>query len=235
MTKLKLLIPLALLLLLFNACGVITKARYGNGLKLNLEFGRLAKNHPTITQKISHKKQTICPVKLLHKDSQYLVFNSNLFSSKNLTMKQSEKTLDYPSNICPDSNNTLPSSYKKSSLLKALIFQTKLDRPGKVETSSKLPIEPNTKWAAVLFYGAIITNAIILSLGIKVASIVFLPIAIAYVLGFILAVVGLRRIHDSGNAFRGKKLAKSIVIIFLSIMAYFLLVMGILALFFDKL
>lgn len=59
------------LLLLFSSCGVITKARYGNGFKLNIETGLFSKDNKLHQPKLSktYVKKSIQKQDFLSKDS----------------------------------------------------------------------------------------------------------------------------------------------------------------------
>jgi hypothetical protein len=222
--KLKLFLFVILVLpLFFSSCGVITKARYGNGFKLNIESGWFARNDPKPDRRQSIKTIKNRKEKSLKVDSITKLDKPSILNSE--CLKDSASNLRF-SLLFKD--NLIKTKFIQKSHSKKL---KKVVQPRSSAKSTNRQIDPTILWAAILFYGSIAANAIILSTGISVASIVFLPIAISYVLGFILALIGLRSMQGYNNSYSGKFLAISIIALFSFFLVYFLVAIAVFALF----
>lgn len=224
MTKLKLLIPLALLLLLFNACGVITKARYGNGLKLNIESNLFARKDQSPPKLVVPKKKN------KPKSSNKLLDSTRLLPELN----------DVAIAFLPDSTlgttalNHTAQTHKQHSRSRHHVLKSAF-KDGKKSIfyytssrSEKRKTEPTLAAGAWLFFGSIVANAFIVYSTLTFPTWVFLLLFLAFFTGMILACIGLHKIKKSQNAYKGKALAISIIVLFLLSLISFLLILSIL-------
>lgn len=227
MIQLKILLPTsALLILVFSSCGIITKARYGNGFKLNIESGLFAKkdqSSPKISAAKKRSKSPEMPPFKATSSFDFVAVDSIKQNTMNVTLIQSHTTqitqFENPVKLLKKE----PKRQFKQFLKPAKTFSTKND--------TRI-LEPNVTLAAVLFYGSIIANALILSGSALVPPIVFAVLGIAYLLGLVFAFIGLRNIRQSAEQYKGKRLAKSIVIVFFAFLLYFIIALAVFALMF---
>lgn len=192
--------------LTLSSCGIITKARYGNGLKLNLEFG---KDHE---KKLSKKSVKVKKMKLMKQDTSLLLTfaeNTHLNEPDEAsiihTVGQNETR---SSHQLSENNKTISHNHSSTHWNKTKPVLKKI----KTDAKSKAPIEPNSKAAGYLFYGSLALTAILSILNIAV-PIISIILFLAWLLGFILAIVGLKKIKQSGDKFRGYGLDISIIVI----------------------
>jgi hypothetical protein len=224
--KLKLLLPTAVLMLLFlSSCGVITKARYGNGFKLNIESNLFARKDQTENKTITTKKKRIKSSLKTHSDT--AVYSP-------VTSIASAEPIPPPAFNAPSINSELNlSATKKSSLKKVRELVRKQVAKITKPIEPKRTLEPNTEIAAWLFYGAIVLNAALVYSSLAIPGFIFTLLGIASLVGVILAFVGLRKIKLSGNTYRGYGIALSIIILFLLSLIYFVAVLALLFLLFP--
>lgn len=224
MTKLKLLIPLALLILLFNACGVITKARYGNGLKLNIESNLFARKDQASTKHVVPKKKS------------KLKFSNNLLDSA----KSMPELNDVATAFLSDSalgttafNYTAQAHKQRGRSTQHVLKSAFKDGKKSIfsftsSTSEKRKTEPTLAAGAWLFFGSIVANAYIVYSTLTFPTWAFLVLFLAFFTGMILACIGLHNIKKSQNTYKGKALAISIIVLFLLSLISFLLILSIL-------
>jgi hypothetical protein len=187
------------LAILLSSCSVLTKTRYGNGIKLNLEWGLFSKqkadsaylkkhhtpreNRPTGAAPIDDHTDILKPEQMRN------IPSDSLFSSTIINVPQQQGIAN------PD--------FTKTAISQQQIKEIKGNSTEPEPTITKAPFEKNAKIAGWLFYGGIITLAI----GIGI---------IAMLVGFIYAIRALKKIKEEekkGNHLRGKGLALSIIII----------------------
>ena len=212
MKTLKTLSAIAVVAILFSSCGVVTKARYGNGLKLNL--GERWAKTKTKADKPENRKQA--RKKLLFRpaepepiaDEGNTALNSGKAAEAHTTAPGTEALKQNPRKT--DVRKTPEASDKPSDRQ----VQNGADNAAR-------PMEPNVKIASVLFYGSLIFyflyNGII---GATLISILGLCILIA----FILAWIGLSNIKQSFGGYAGKGMAISIIVLFILMLTYVLIV-----------
>ena len=200
------LVMIAFIIIGFSHCGVISKTRYGNGFKLNLEFGQKAKQidsnyFKSITARKALRKQKlkekISPTTAKSEVSQEKLPNESLYNAP--TLSHDSIQLDLGSNnlplinYCPEDHLKHPLGTSKPAV--------------KHKEDSKIEYEKNAKAAGFVFYG----------------SLLFIPILgplalVGMLVGFILAITALKRIKEAqkneNKKLKGKGLATSIIILF---------------------
>jgi hypothetical protein len=182
-------------LLLLQSCGIITKTRYGNGLKLNLG------------NRLENEKQ----------QSNYSFSKSKLKPQLKLTnYKHNSIPLEYtnPISSIQDFTKIKSKSFKTNSALKQPISVLKDIKMHKNFKSIEPPkikkkVEPHTKIGGILFYASI--------LGLIVLS--YLPVfmlvnllVLALLAGIVLTLIGKKVLKKNPNQFRGKGLMWSVLI-----------------------
>jgi hypothetical protein len=211
MKTLKTLSAIAVMAILFSSCGVVTKARYGNGLKLNLGE-RWAKtetpeNKGPQTKKAA-KKWLLRPVEpepIAEEGPaalQSLKSAANQAPGANTSVhKQSAQKTD------PDKTPETPETPSDRQV------QNGADNAAR-------PMEPNVKIASVLFYGPMIIFLLYSGIiGAALSSILGLCLLIA----FVLAWIGLSNIKQSFGGYAGKGMAISIIVLFILMVTYVLI------------
>lgn len=202
-------------LVLLNSCGIITKTRYGNGLKLNLG------------ERFRKEQGQAGTVRERKKPERRLVFKP----------VSEEETLSAPQHApekavmaaTPSKTVKKLQNFGKAGSIRH--HDTRVSAPEKTISKTaqgvqnyRPPIEPNVKIGAILFYGGILTNIFLSGVSSAVAANVLgIIVSIAILLGFILSWIGLSNIRDSGGAFRGKGIAISVIILFILGLIYILL------------
>ena len=179
--------------LLLSSCGVLTQTRYGNGIKLNLEWGLFSKQKvDSAYLKKYHKPRE-------NRTSTAATIEDHTHILKPEKMQSIPKDFLFPSNIIEaPKQQCIANGFTKKEFTPKPIkeftrdsVQHASDKKGKYEKHAVL--------AAVFFWGGIF-------------SIVGFPLSIV---GFILAIISLRNIKrekKKGNHLRGKGLALSVII-----------------------
>jgi hypothetical protein len=197
--------PLFLLLtiVLFCSCGVITKARYGNGLKINLETRLFSKHTNTDQSKKTTFKSKRKPTQMNEKiDS--VIFVAEEFHIEEPETNTLQNISESPVTVESQIEKTKDKTSIKSKLLdlKKEISLKKLLNPivkKQVENDGYRPYERNAKWGAILFFGGLI---------IPYCGILIIP-------GFVLSIIALGNIRRSNFAYRGYGLAVSVIVLFI--------------------
>ena len=211
MKTLKTLSAIATMAILFSSCGVVTKARYGNGLKLNLGE-RWAKtetpeNKGPQTKKAA-KKWLLRPVE------------PEPIADEGNTALNSSKAAE--AEATSPNTAALKQNPRKTDVRKT---PEAIDKPSDRQVqngadNAARPMEPNVKIASVLFYGPMILfflyNGVI---GAALSSILGLCLLIA----FVLAWIGLSNIKQSFGGYAGKGMAISIIVLFILMVTYVLI------------
>lgn len=223
----KLLLFISVILLL-SSCGVITKARYGNGLKLNIESNLFARKDKSETPKTPAKKK-----KTLPHISDAPVATSPII----ITDSSSLTTIIHSGSTSENTNKNSTLIEQKKSIKKApakLKGISKVLHPLKkyVDDKKNRKIEPNTELAAWLFYGSLVLNFAFIYSGLVIPGIVSTLLSIATIVGVVLAFVGLRKIKLSGNEYRGYGIDISIIVLFFLAVLYLMLMIALLIAFF---
>jgi len=209
-------IPLLFIVLVtLSSCGVISKARYGNGLKINLDFGKDTEKNVVAKNSKAKKKSTVKIQNTQNQVEETTVFSTEIAS----TISPFTNTENETSNSISTLNQfpkkpILEKIEKKKAILKTYL------KPNQVKLSNDdRPMERNAKWAAILFYGGMI-------LALVIPIIPFL-MSIA---GLLLASFSLGVIKTSNYAYRGYGLARSVLVVFFaSILLTLLLVAALFA------
>lgn len=221
--ELKLLLSITVILLL-SSCGVITKARYGNGLKLNIESNLFARKDKSETPKTPAKKKKMVPqvtdvpvaaVPTISIDSN--VLNSSIQSGASTEIPNTHSALIDKKKF----QKKVPA--KSKGISKVLNPIKKL-----VDDKKNKKIEPNTEIAAWLFYGSLVLNFALIYSGLAIPGIISTLLSIATIVGVVLAFVGLRKIKLSGNEYRGYGIDISIIVLFFLSILYLMFVIALL-------
>ena len=195
------------LLILLNSCGVITKTRYGNGFKLNIESNLFSKGDDKKTPK---SKKTVKTKDEVGKNDVKIGTNKI----------ETNDAIDF--NDAPSEREIVqkPISISSRNLLKKCKSEVELNEKihvsspeEKSQNAERKPIEPNTEIAGWLFYGSIAVSLAIAFAGIYIPFLSTI-LGIMTLVGFILALVGLRKIRLSGDKYSGYGLAVSIIAIY---------------------
>lgn len=207
-------------IMLLSSCGILTRTRYGNGLKLNLGSG-LKKEQPSTASVKKEKKTAKLQFRPVFEESipdqVSDTFKTEAAGTSGL-MKQNEKSKP----------RKLPVA--KGSRFEKYLAKSQKHREKEAETMSpgvrdyRAPMEPNVKIGAILFYGSLIGSYLI-QVTSDIATVLGPLMGLAMLIGFILAWIGLSNIRDSGGAYRGKGVAISIIVLFILGILYILLVL----------
>ena len=199
---------LFIVLVTLSSCGVISKARYGNGLKINLDFGKDTEKNLVAKNSKAKKKSTVKIQNTQNQVVETTVFSTEIAS----TISPFTNTENETSNSISTLNQfpkkpILEKIEKKKGIIKSYL------KPNQVKLSNDdRPMERNAKWAAILFYGGMILALVI----------PILPFLMS-VLGILLASFSLGVIKTSNYAYRGYGLARSVLIVFFAAFLLFLL------------
>lgn len=180
-----------------SSCGVLSRARYGNGWKLNIESNLFARSAPKAAKKNPVRK---------YRDSgteTHMVFHPH----KQPLVHASAEAGEGPEMVIPEKASLAKvKRHRKWDVMPAMDSRLVKYPDASRNNDYYVPVEPTVRMAAYLFYGGIIAS--------------FIPYInfIAYLAmtaGFILAIIGLRNLKLSDYAYRGYGLALSIVILYL--------------------
>lgn len=213
MKTFKTLSAIAAVAILFSSCGVVTKARYGNGLKLNLGE-RWAKTE-TKADKPENRKQARKKLLFRPAEPEPIADESNTA----LNSSKAAETLVSDANTAALKQNPIKTDVRKT--------PEALDKPSDRQVQSGAdnaarPMEPNVKIASVLFYGPMIIFLLYSGIiGAALSSILGLCMLIA----FVLAWIGLSNIKQSFGGYAGKGMAISIIVLFILMVTYVLIVL----------
>jgi hypothetical protein len=208
---------------LLSSCGVITKTRYGNGLKLNLGLN-VFRNEKSIKADRESKR----PGKVLN----------GAFRREKVEIPASA-TVIFTESPVPEalSSPGLQSKARVPAVIRnkyrEIRKQLKKGSSPNTGNNNGMPLEPNTLAAGILFYGGLIGYIVMTYNLFIVPPLMPTLCSIAMLVGFILAIVGLRKIRNS-DEYSGYGLAISILVVaglivlaFLAIIAFFILFFGV--------
>jgi hypothetical protein len=202
---------LFVILITLSSCGVISKARYGNGLKINLDFGKKSEKNIALKNSKEKKKPTVKIQNIQNQVEETTDFSTEIASSispfNNIENETSYSNLTL--NQIPK-KPLLDKIEKKKAILKSYL---KPNQP-KLKNDER-PYERNAMWGGILFYGG-------LFLGL------FIPfISIVMVLpGLLLSSYSLGVIKTSGYAYRGYGMALSVLVVYFALMIIGLLLLA---------
>lgn len=221
--ELKLLLSFTLILLL-SSCGVITKARYGNGLKLNIESNLFARKDKSETPKTPAKKKKTLPYVSDVPVAKTTAIYADSFASETIILSGS-----IPANATNSSAMIGQKKFYKKTPVKLKGISKVLSPIKKYADDKKnRKIEPNTELAAWLFYGSLVLSFALAYSGLAIPGIITTLLSIATIVGVVLAFVGLRKIKLSGNEYRGYGIDISIIILFFLSVLYLMFVIALL-------
>ncbi len=185
------LISVVLCVTLLSSCGVITKSRYGNGVKIDMGNGLFAKKEKT--EELKAEKA----VKLGKANKEEPIANASpaIINAENMQ------------------KDTIENSFFKTQLVHFANKNIKIKPKYKVAKTHvvkksndyEVPVEPHAEIAAWLFYGGLV--------GLLIPFVNILA-GLAMIAGFVLAIIALVKISDSEYQLRGKGIAISIIIVF---------------------
>ena len=202
---------LLIVLVTLSSCGVISKARYGNGLKINLDFGK--DSEKKITTKHSKEKRKQTPIL---QQTQTPIEETTFLSSDIVTAITPFSNLEnkvYKSNFKINQIPKKPLLDKiknKKAILKSYL---KPNQP-KLNNDDR-PYERNAMWGGILFYLGLPLNLVL----------PLFPLILVFA-GLLLSTYSLGVIKTSGYAYRGFGMARSVIVVCLTVVAIFLLLIG---------
>lgn len=211
--KLKLLLPFVLIVIIMNSCGVITKARYGNGLKLNIEsnlFSKKSKSEIAAKEKKKTTAQTTnqTPVEKVAEE----VVNTDISDNEAKTISPDNST-HFDSEKEADILKILPGVEKSTrSRIAKEIDSTKSSSTKKNTKTPAREMEPLATAAGILYYGGIAGN-IIYSYSAFFIPVLSTLLFLAIMIGFILAIIAYSNIRRNGYEKKGAGLSLSIIIL----------------------
>lgn len=184
-------------LISISSCGIITKTRYGNGLKFNL----ISKS----------EKQLVFPAS---KRKNNALLNKPIITAENKTLKNellvSALELDHPAHL-PAIKMKQIGNFQKSSFIASQKIKTPVKINPKDSSSNykSRPIEPHVKAGGILFYGSIF--------GILLAGLLNLPfimsmLGISLFVGIVFSFIGKRFMKLRPDTYKGYGLMWSVLI-----------------------
>ncbi len=190
---------LFLIVIFFSSCGVITKARYGNGYKINLELNWLSKHK---NEEVVLKKRKIQKIKPLNSQQDTIESIIVLIEQKDSLI--TENKLFKPIEV---KNYSLNKQSTKKNIKKTESFGFNKQQ----KTISKNKVKPNQDPRPIAPY--------------LILALVFL--FLFPVVSIILATKSMRIIKDTNFAFKGYNLAVVIIVlsIFWMILALFYIIL----------
>lgn len=208
-------------ILFLSSCGVISRCRYGNGLKLNLEINVFEKdnNQPRKTRERSKPLQFKSEKTKTTEQTYGGGWNKQVFN------------LEHPLNSVLElkkvpgkgskSKGTAKTFVKKQlgeakQIIKMKAKKMLPDKPGK--HYSRRPLEPHIKIGAIVFYSALIFLIIVLLANLIEIFFIIIPVFGCLLFGFIMSLIGLHKIRNSHGKYYGIGLAKNIIFLFFLIM-----------------
>jgi hypothetical protein len=204
-------LPFLLIITIVSSCGVITKTRYGNGLKVNLENNLFSKKEKTIENKAEKA------VKYHNNSNNLIATNSSHINLDSATFLNNNEI--GAANL---ENDIVKNKTKNTAIILNKILEKTVPKAVNEEIAEIKPIEKHAKIAGWLFYGGLVGS--------------FIPYLnilafLACLIGFILAFVALAKIRESGDKYRGKGLAISIIVIYSILLLIFLAILTLFILF----
>ncbi len=207
-----------LIITFISSCGVITKTRYSNGLKIDVGNNLFAKKEKIIENKAvkAVKHQSNENTKITAKPANTILDTAHLNHDEIiLNEHKGERVLVKNKITCK--GVTLNKTLEKT--------EPKALNEDKAE---KKPIEKTAKIAGWIFYSGLVLNIIAALLGIPTYYI----LSITLLIGYILAFVALAKIRESKDKFRGRRLAISIIVIYSIFLLLALILAALIILFF---
>ncbi len=213
------------LILFFSSCGVITKTRYGNGLKLNVNLN-VFKKDDTRSGKTRERAQRLTVIAKNTKIPRqtFSKKNSDFAPQIENLLSQDEVLINLPT------TGLMAKEQLKTHIERKLIFEVgqvtnKAEkilpaRPAKRKKNG--PLEPITLIGAIFFYGAIVAFIFAAITKMPLVGWFITLLLICILIGFIMSIIGLRRIDSSKKPFSGTDLGESVVKIVMRIVLSFL-------------
>jgi hypothetical protein len=202
-----------------SSCGVITRTRYGNGLKLNVELDIFQKGDKVAgTPKGKKKPVDVAQRHSLSKEPSEL--RSPDFEKVPVALAHHPDALD---NTIITGSSTRSVTGKSGYIHKAIqVARQKINpgEPARVNYDDR-PMERNVRIGAWLFFGGLIMALIPVPYVSALAGFFTL-------VGFIFAIIGLGNIRMSGGGFKGRGLGRFIVSFYI---AFFLLALAVVLIF----
>jgi hypothetical protein len=185
-------------LLVLQSCGMVTKTRYGNGLKLNLGI-RNEKENPQVPNRFA--KSNLKPQVNLNFSSHADIPFENLKPVSSLKTFPKNKSKSFKT------NTVLMHSKSKTSYLKEITLKKnyKILEPSK----TKKKIEPHVKIGGILFYASILGSIIMSLFPIPLLASI---LGLSLLAGIVLTLVGKRFMKKNPDQFRGNGLLWSVLI-----------------------
>lgn len=185
------------------SCGVVTRARYGNGLKLKIENNRFGRRDMPRQKSYASKPKPRIRIQAIATEN---VDTTIYLSSSEIVDQLSPDTPEEIVSVSRHSHTkAAPREIKDTSRRKTSVKKPKERNP--------VPFEPHAKWAAILFYGGFI-----------------LPFVgwAAMIVGFVFAFIALHKINTSKTEYRGYGLALSVIVVFITMMIFAIILVSLL-------
>lgn len=189
---------------LLNSCGVISHSRYGNGIKLNLfeNWGNEKDDNEKVVKKTNKTAET-------NEIEQVTITSVNKVEDIAITedIVPEEKNI-----LSQNSISSIPEKLKqnKAQIASGPIKEIKKNANDPRQNYEERRMEPVSSIAGILFYGSYAAAIILAILDLPIFGI----LGFFFLLGFILACVGLHNVNKSGGYFAGKGLDISIIVVF---------------------
>ncbi|MES2618505.1 MAG: hypothetical protein V4613_11545 [Bacteroidota bacterium] len=188
-------------LLLLSSCGTFTKMRYSRGFKADFSFNRKPKEAeaPILHANKAHKKK--------HESTSTIHNNNNSDSiyevSKLSNISENIQPLATKQSYNVKKQNTDVAKHEKKT------FTQK-------KTEENIPIEPNVATGGIFYLLGYFFIGISGFASISTLSVILPFVGLLLLLiGFILAIIGLRKINRAPDQFRGEAIAIIIIVLFL--------------------
>jgi hypothetical protein len=201
-------------IVLLSSCGSLTKMRYSRGFKSNFEFR---------SGKKEGEKERLTAARAVKKQGREKVYIASQKQPEIVTVDPGSNE-----NLGPGAMNNVTEAAHK---LKLRIKKTEdasipdiiaKNKTGDASKDYGRPVEPNSQWAGILFLGGILFTFLFAGIGF-----------ILMLVAFVLAIIGIHKINQSGGLFGGLVIDILVIILFLVYLVAILYIILLFALFFS--
>jgi len=207
-------VKLFLISILLSSCGVITKARYGNGYKLNIEFGNDKEQKLAQKTNIAKRKAQLSPVS----DVQNGVENTVAAVVDAAKLEEKQHTETVPAAIHKHENqspetvvlNKKESTKKESRFVKKLKQGSKF-KPNKT-TRDPRPLNRNVIYSLLAWGLSFLFSFIPLFLIFPIFPILSILTFLLFIASIVFSIMAISNIRRNGYAEKGMFLALFILI-----------------------
>jgi hypothetical protein len=196
---------ISLMVVSLCSCGVISKAKYGNGLKLNLELnlGRDKSKAKTnlLEQSRRDYKKFAAEYNKENQGPHQSFANADSVLNKQIILDEEIMTF------------TIREHHKIKKIKKKAADIPIDPEIGKATKTGGRELETYTACAGIMFYGSIMWFIIAAALGITIGSFLITILSISIAIGFLLAIIGRQVIRKNNYTQSGRWLASSIIVL----------------------